>query len=195
MVQPFSWPMWYPRINFHSAKPGVQHDRDQKRILEYVCINVHPYIYEMIIFEICPICFFFTCIDRPGRISIVFKRGEVPYPKIPIPGLFNPVPLSSVFLPLSFTPLRVMSSPNEKDIDHNTDHDHDVWTSSKIEQAQDAEFGGPEARRKLERRLLLKLDLRMSIMVVIYILNYVCLFLEQCFWNGVLDWVDAGWSQ
>jgi len=128
------------------------------------------------------VLFFFTCIDRPGRISTVFiKRGEVPYPRIPIPGLFNPVPLSSVFLSLSFIPLRMMSSPNEKDIDHNTDHDHDVWTSSKIEQAQDAEFGGPEARRKLERRLLLKLDLRMSIMVVIYILNYVCLFLEQCF--------------
>jgi hypothetical protein len=38
----------------------------------------------------------------------------------------------------------------------------------------DAEFGGPEARKKLERKLLLKLDLRMSILVLIYILNYVC---------------------
>jgi hypothetical protein len=38
----------------------------------------------------------------------------------------------------------------------------------------DAEFGGTEARKKLERRLLWKLDLRMSILVVIYILNYVC---------------------
>ncbi|VDC06986.1 unnamed protein product [Peniophora sp. CBMAI 1063] len=37
----------------------------------------------------------------------------------------------------------------------------------------DEEFGGTDARRKLERRLLLKLDLRMSIMIVIYILNYV----------------------
>lgn len=37
----------------------------------------------------------------------------------------------------------------------------------------DSDFGGTEARRKLERRLLLKLDLRMSILVVIYILNYV----------------------
>jgi len=81
-----------------------------------------------------------------------------------------------------------MSSPNEKD----TDHDQDVWTSPKIEQAQDAEFGGPEARRKLERRLLLKLDLRMSIMVVIYILNYVRFFFEKCFWNGVLDRAYAG---
>jgi hypothetical protein len=37
----------------------------------------------------------------------------------------------------------------------------------------DAEFGGIEARKKLEKRLLLKLDTRMSILLVIYILNYV----------------------
>lgn len=37
----------------------------------------------------------------------------------------------------------------------------------------DEDFGGHEARRKLERRLVMKLDFRMSILVVIYILNYV----------------------
>ncbi|KAH7930098.1 MFS general substrate transporter [Leucogyrophana mollusca] len=37
----------------------------------------------------------------------------------------------------------------------------------------DAEFGGTEARKKLEKKLLLKLDIRMSILVVIYILNYI----------------------
>jgi len=37
----------------------------------------------------------------------------------------------------------------------------------------DAQFGGTEARRKLEKKLILKVDLRMSIMVVIYILNYI----------------------
>ena len=37
----------------------------------------------------------------------------------------------------------------------------------------DAELRGTEAREKLERRLLLKLDARMSILVVIYILNCV----------------------
>lgn len=37
----------------------------------------------------------------------------------------------------------------------------------------DAEFGGTEARKELEKRLLLKLDTRMSILVIIYILNYV----------------------
>ncbi|KAL0576310.1 hypothetical protein V5O48_005686 [Marasmius crinis-equi] len=36
----------------------------------------------------------------------------------------------------------------------------------------DAEYGGPEARQKLEKKLLLKIDLRMSILVPIYILNY-----------------------
>ncbi|EUC56277.1 MFS general substrate transporter [Rhizoctonia solani AG-3 Rhs1AP] len=37
----------------------------------------------------------------------------------------------------------------------------------------DAEFGGTEARRVLEKRLLRKLDLRMSILIFIYILNYI----------------------
>ena len=37
----------------------------------------------------------------------------------------------------------------------------------------DAEFGGTEARKRLEKKLLFKLDARMSILVVIYILNYV----------------------
>lgn len=45
------------------------------------------------------------------------------------------------------------------------------------EAGPDAEFGGTEARRKLEKRLLLKLDLRMCILVFIYILNYVSVFL------------------
>ena len=38
----------------------------------------------------------------------------------------------------------------------------------------DEDFGGTEERRKMERKLLRKLDMRMSILVVIYILNYVC---------------------
>ncbi|KAF8741122.1 hypothetical protein AX14_005723 [Amanita brunnescens Koide BX004] len=42
-----------------------------------------------------------------------------------------------------------------------------------IEEDSDAEFGGPEARKALEKRLLLKLDLRMSILVIIYILNFI----------------------
>ncbi|KAH8118286.1 sugar transporter [Phellopilus nigrolimitatus] len=37
----------------------------------------------------------------------------------------------------------------------------------------DAEFGGHEARKKMERNLLRKLDARLSILIVIYILNYI----------------------
>ncbi|KAG8730473.1 hypothetical protein FRC10_002678 [Ceratobasidium sp. 414] len=37
----------------------------------------------------------------------------------------------------------------------------------------DAEFGGTEARRKLEKKLLRKLDLRMGVLILIYILNYI----------------------
>ena len=40
----------------------------------------------------------------------------------------------------------------------------------------DEEFGGHEARKKLEKKLLRKLDARMSILIVIYILNYVRTF-------------------
>jgi MFS family permease len=35
------------------------------------------------------------------------------------------------------------------------------------------DFGGPEARARLEKKLLRKLDARMSILVIIYILNYI----------------------
>ncbi|CAE7157914.1 unnamed protein product [Rhizoctonia solani] len=37
----------------------------------------------------------------------------------------------------------------------------------------DAEFGGTEERKKLEKRLIRKIDARMSIMVIIYILNSI----------------------
>ena len=44
----------------------------------------------------------------------------------------------------------------------------------------EAEFGGLEARLNLERKLLRKLDTRMSILVLIYILNYVRLPIVVC---------------
>ncbi|KAE9402499.1 MFS general substrate transporter [Gymnopus androsaceus JB14] len=37
----------------------------------------------------------------------------------------------------------------------------------------DAEFGGTEARRALEKKLVRKVDIRISILIIIYILNYV----------------------
>ncbi|GJE84988.1 MFS general substrate transporter [Phanerochaete sordida] len=42
-----------------------------------------------------------------------------------------------------------------------------------LEGDSDVEFGDRDARKKLERKFLRKLDLRMSIMVLIYILNYL----------------------
>jgi hypothetical protein len=42
----------------------------------------------------------------------------------------------------------------------------------------DTEFGGPEERKRLEKKLLRKIDARMSILIVIYILNYVSLSLN-----------------
>lgn len=36
-----------------------------------------------------------------------------------------------------------------------------------------SEFGGWEERQKLERNMLWKLDCRMSVMIIIYILNYI----------------------
>jgi hypothetical protein len=44
----------------------------------------------------------------------------------------------------------------------------------------DAQFGGTDARKRLERSLLRKLDTRMTILLVIYILNYVCLLGSFC---------------
>lgn len=67
-----------------------------------------------------------------------------------------------------------MSSPslNEKDHDDvGIENRRDV--EADLAHAVDEEFGGHEARQKLEKKLLRKLDARMSILIVIYILNYV----------------------
>lgn len=48
-------------------------------------------------------------------------------------------------------------------------HNRDSGTASD----PDAEFGGTEARKKLEKRLVFKVDIRMFIIVIIYILNFV----------------------
>lgn len=51
---------------------------------------------------------------------------------------------------------------------------HDHRSEDSIEDSDpDAEFGGHAARVALEKKLLWKIDLRMSILIVIYILNYV----------------------
>ena len=54
---------------------------------------------------------------------------------------------------------------------------------SEVSLDPDVEFGGTEARKKLERRLLFKLDVRMSILVVIYLLYSVSCTLRMSFWR------------
>ncbi|KAF8760900.1 MFS general substrate transporter [Rhizoctonia solani] len=56
---------------------------------------------------------------------------------------------------------------------HVEDNDMSKVASNDPLRNVDAEFGGTEERRRMERKLLRKLDARMSIMVVIYILNYI----------------------
>ena len=53
--------------------------------------------------------------------------------------------------------------------------DASIQHSGSDSNDSDASFGGPEERKRLEKKLLRKVDARMSILVVIYILNYVSL--------------------
>lgn len=62
---------------------------------------------------------------------------------------------------------------SSSDVESLKDAEVKVAIDSSVEPDADTEFGGREARQRLERKLLRKLDLRMSILVVIYILNYV----------------------
>jgi hypothetical protein len=82
--------------------------------------------------------------------------------------LLSPLSPSSPLRPLLSPELLIMSSVGSthsvnKNVTKHKDITNDV----------DAEFGGTEARKRLEKRLLLKLDARMSILIVIYILNYI----------------------
>ena len=66
-------------------------------------------------------------------------------------------------------PTEVMSQHDGKDKDLN---DLEIL-EGQIAIPGDEEFGGTEARKRLEKKLLRKLDARMSILIIIYILNYV----------------------
>ncbi|KAI0723106.1 MFS general substrate transporter [Earliella scabrosa] len=69
------------------------------------------------------------------------------------------------------TPSLEKTSPDAA-IEHEERHHHrDV--EADTQHLGDEEFGGHEARKKLEKKLLRKLDARMSILIVIYILNYI----------------------
>ena len=65
-------------------------------------------------------------------------------------------------------------APSEKERDLSVEH-HNPARDLEADPAHtgDDEFGGHEARKQLEKKLLRKLDARMSILIVIYILNYV----------------------
>ncbi|KAF8165390.1 MFS general substrate transporter [Crassisporium funariophilum] len=63
-------------------------------------------------------------------------------------------------------------SIDERDSEKN-DKTSRPHSHSASDEDPDAEFGGTEARKVLEKKLLLKVDLRMSIMIFIYILNYI----------------------
>lgn len=79
-----------------------------------------------------------------------------------------------------------ISSEREADIEEKRSPSPSV--KQVIDDDPDAEFDGYEERRKLERKLLWKLDLRMFILVIVYILNYVC---DRCicsrFWKRTIN--------
>jgi hypothetical protein len=64
------------------------------------------------------------------------------------------------------------------DADIGDSHVVNAGSNSPDVRRYDTEFGGPEERRRLEKKLLRKIDARMSILVVIYVLNYVSLSLK-----------------
>ncbi|EJD01173.1 sugar transporter [Fomitiporia mediterranea MF3/22] len=64
----------------------------------------------------------------------------------------------------------VLTGHDEKTIDDIEDNRID---QEPYNDDPDAEFGGTEARKRLERKLVRKLDMRMCILIIIYILNYI----------------------
>jgi hypothetical protein len=56
---------------------------------------------------------------------------------------------------------------------------------SQIAREPDAQFGGQEARKELERTLLRKLDMRLSILILIYVLN--CAYSKFKTWSWPLQ--------
>jgi hypothetical protein len=71
-----------------------------------------------------------------------------------------------------YTLLPSMPSSIHKDLQDEEERRDDTDVND-LNADPDAEFGGEEGRKRLEKKLLWKLDLRMSILIVIYILNYV----------------------
>ncbi|KAH9938327.1 MFS general substrate transporter [Fomitopsis serialis] len=66
-----------------------------------------------------------------------------------------------------------MSAPEVKKVGVSELEDIEHQQPQLLANDADEEFGGTEERKKLEKKLLRKLDLRLSILIVIYILNYI----------------------
>ena len=83
----------------------------------------------------------------------------------------------------------------KSDADTGDAHVQHIGSDQVDVRDDDALFGDPEERKRLEKKLLRKVDRRMSILIVIYILNYVSLSvnLAVCFGDneGVLG-IDEG---
>ena len=55
----------------------------------------------------------------------------------------------------------------------------------------DAEFGGTRERKRMEKKLIRRLDMRLALIVVLYLLNYVNLLLSQSMKsNSCLQQID-----
>ena len=71
----------------------------------------------------------------------------------------------------SCQPTTMSDEKTERYFSGNFRRDHRFSQVENIAADRNIQFGGDEARKVLEKKLLRKLDLRMSIMVVIYILS------------------------
>lgn len=97
-----------------------------------------------------------------------------------IPGAIYLASFSLLFLPRPSRPATMVSSESPKGLLDDKPSPNEVpipilqMGATESEDDEDnSEFGGKQERQEIERKLLWKLDCRMSIMIVIYILNYV----------------------
>jgi hypothetical protein len=76
-----------------------------------------------------------------------------------------------------------LKNPTQDHVSEESDAGEQRATADTVSRDVDSEFGGREARLKLERKLVCKLDARMSILILIYILNYVRLVIAGWFYS------------
>ncbi|THH31325.1 hypothetical protein EUX98_g2892 [Antrodiella citrinella] len=116
---------------------------------------------------------FATLIARVRPTSAYLAAGYIPLPtpgSCPTPTfdpeepVLDPEPSTSAMASSD-----VNSDKGKVDVHRDVEENEDLKPST----IGDEEFGGTEARQLLEKKLLRKLDLRMSILIVIYILNYI----------------------